>query len=78
MSETVCHFGKHKGAAMRDIPSGYLQWVIDTIDPVPSPKYCFEEDGVTPLSAEQVKAMEERMRAFISAAEDELVDRETT
>jgi len=70
-----CHFGKHKGQEIRDIPSGYLKWVVENIDPVPLPKYRFDDDG-KPLSVEAVKEMEDDMRNFISAAEDELEDRE--
>ncbi len=72
-----CHFGKHKGVELSDIPSGYLKWCVEKIDPMPLPKYRFNDDG-KPLSAEDVKQMEGRMREFLSAAEDELLNREQT
>ncbi len=78
MNETICHFGKHKGLALRDIPSGYLKWCVENINPVPEPKYRFKEDGVTPLSTEDVERMEAKMRDFLSAAEDQLLDRDPT
>ena len=78
MSETVCHFGKHKGKPLSDIPSGYLKWCVENIDPVPLPKYRFQEDGVTPLTREEVTVMEGSMRNFLSDAEDELLNREQT
>ncbi len=78
MSETICHFGKHKDKPLSEIPSGYLRWCVEKIDPVPLPQYRFKEDGVTPLSVEEVKLMEENMRAFISAAEDEILNRDQT
>ncbi len=71
-----CHFGKHKGEEITDIPSGYLRWVVAKIDPVPLPEHRFKEDGVTPLTIEEIKEREYDMRNFISAAEDELLDRE--
>jgi len=78
MSEVICHFGKHKDKPLSEVPSGYLRWVIENVDPVPLPKYRFKEDGVTPLTAEEVKRMETKMRDFLSAAEDELLNREQT
>jgi len=72
-----CHFGKHSGKDLSEIPSGYLKWAVETIDPVPLPKYRFDDDG-KPLSVEDVKQMEYRMRDFLSAAEDELLNREPT
>lgn len=73
--ETICHFGKHEGDRMGDIPSGYLRWAVKTIDPVPLPKYQKNEDG-TQKTVEEVKAMEEAMRNFLSEAESELARRE--
>ncbi len=79
MSELICHFGKHKGKPMSEIPSGYLQWAIDKIDdPRPAPQYRFEEDGVTPLTKADVDQLEELMRNFLSEAEDELLNRDPT
>ena len=71
-----CHFGKYKDKELADIPSGYLRWCVAKIDPVLEEKYRFEEDGKTPLTEGAVKAHEVKMREFISAAEDELVERE--
>lgn len=73
--EMICHFGKHEGERMGDIPSGYLRWTIENIDPVPLPKYRKNEDG-TAKSIEEVNQMEEDMRSFLSAAEDELKRRD--
>lgn len=73
--DLMCHFGKHKGVKLEDIPSGYLRWAVKTIDPVPLPKYQKDEAGEQ-LSAEEVKKMEEDMRTFLFAAEDELDRRE--
>jgi len=42
---------------------------------VPEQKYRKDADG-NPLSAEEVKEMEEKMRTFLFAAEDELERRE--
>jgi len=67
----ICHFGKHEGERMGDIPSGYLKWAVENIDPVPLPKYRLNEDG-SKKTIEEVKQMEEDMRSFLSAAEDEL------
>ncbi len=78
MSETICHFGKHKDKPLSEIPSGYLKWAVETIDSVPLPKYRFKEDGVTPMSVEDVEQATEAMRNFISAAEDELLNRDPT
>ena len=74
-SDLICHFGKHEGEDLVDIPSGYLKWAIKTIDPVPLPKYQKDPDG-NQLSVEEVKKMEDDMRTFLFAAEDELARRE--
>ena len=73
-----CHFGKHQGKDLSEIPSGYLRWAVEKIDPVPLPKYRFKEDGITPMTAEDVKQATDAMRNFLSAADDELLDREQT
>ncbi len=76
MSEDlVCHFGKHENERLGDIPSGYLRWAVKTIDPVPLPKFQKNEDG-SQKTVEEVKKMEDDMRAFLSAAEDEITRRE--
>ena len=72
-----CHFGTHKGKELSEIPSGYLRWAVEKIDPVPLPKYRFDDDG-KPLTVEQVKKMEADMREFLSAAKDELLNRDPT
>ncbi len=77
MTELICHFGKHQGTPISEISSGYLRWVIANIDPVPLKKYQVDDNG-RQLPKVEVKAMEERMRAFIFAAEDELANRDTT
>ncbi len=73
--DLICHFGKHEGESLEDLPSGYLRWALKTIDPVPLPKYRKDADG-NPLSAEEVAEMESNMRIFLSAAETELARRE--
>lgn len=71
-AETVFWFGKHKEKELSEVPSGYLRWMIDNFDPVPLPK------DTRGLSLEEVKAMEDRMRTFLSTAEDELLNRDQT
>ncbi len=74
-----CHFGKHKGEELSEIPSGYLNWAVNKIDdPRPAAKYRFQEDGVTPLTTAEVDELEQQMRDFLSAAEDELLNRDQT
>lgn len=72
---TKLFFGKHNGQELSEIPSGYLRWVVEKLDPVPLPQYRFHEDG-TAMTVEEVKDLEERYRGIISAAEDELIKRE--
>lgn len=71
-SETKFWFGKHKDKELSEVPSGYLRWMIDNFDPVPLPK---DTKG---MSVEEVRAMEDRMRTFLSTAEDELLNRDQT
>ena len=76
MSEELrCHFGKHEGELLAEIPSGYLKWACKTIDPKPLPQYQKNEDG-SQKSVEEVKKMESDMRDFLSAAADELNERD--
>jgi len=76
-SEVKCHFGKHKGQDITDIPSGYLRWRVEKIDPVPLPKYRFHDDGKA-MTVEEVRVLESKNRDFLSAAEDELLNRDPT
>ncbi len=73
--ELVCHFGKHQGTKMSEIPTGYLRWAVAKIDPVPLPQYRKDEDG-NQLSVEAVQEMERKMREFLKAAEIEIAERE--
>lgn len=75
--ELVCHFGKHNGVAMSELPSGYLKWAVKTIDPVPLPKYQKNEDG-SQKTVEEVQEMTQKMRNFLNAAERELEGRDTS
>lgn len=68
--ETVFWFGKHKDKDISEVPAGYLRWMVQNFDPVPLPK---DTKG---MSVDEVKAMEDRMRDFLSAAEDEVNSRE--
>jgi len=70
-SETVFWFGKHKDKDLSEVPAGYLRWMVDNFDPVPLPK------DTRGLSVEEVQAMEDRMRTFLFAAEDELHERDS-
>ena len=71
-AETVFWFGKHDKKELSEVPSGYLRWMVDNFDPKPLPK---DTRGMT---FEEVKAMEDRMRTFLSTAEDELLNRDQT
>ena len=77
MTEIICHFGKHKGKELSEIPQGYLNWAVNNInDPRPAAKYQFQEDGKTPLTKAEVDLLEQQMRDWLSAAEDELLNRD--
>jgi hypothetical protein len=73
--ELVCHFGKHEGTAMGEIPSGYLRWAVKTIDPMPLPKYQKNEDG-SQKTVEEVNEMKRAMSEFLKAAEVEIGQRD--
>lgn len=63
-------FGKYKGKRLSDVPNDYLQWIVESFDPEPLPG---EKRGLT---ADQVRFMREQRKDLISAAEDELIERE--
>lgn len=73
--ELVCHFGKHEGKELSDIPTGYLRWCVENIDPKPLPQYQKNEDG-SKKTVEEVKEMEGKMRNFLQAAELVIAERE--
>jgi len=73
--ELVCHFGKHEGTPMGEIPSGYLRWAVKTIDPMPLPQYQKNEDG-SQKTVEEVNEMKRAMSEFLKSAEVELSRRE--
>lgn len=66
MTTEKAWFGTHKGKELSEIPSGYLRWLIENMDPVP-----FWKD-VVGKSAEEAQALEDRMRNFLLAASKEL------
>lgn len=65
-------FGKHKGEEIKDIPSDYLQWIVEGLDPEPLPRL---RRG---LSIEEIASMREENKDLISEAENELLNREQT
>lgn len=76
MSELVCHFGKHEGVDMGNIPTGYLRWATENIkDPKPLPQYQKNEDG-SQKSVEEVTQMTQDMATFLAAANVELKRRD--
>ena len=68
-SETQIWFGKHNGKEIKDVPGGYLRWLV-TVDPAPRPE---DAEGKTP---EEIKAMTDRMRNLLSEVEDLIAERE--
>lgn len=75
--ELICHFGKHEGERLGEIPTGYLRWCVDNItDPRPTPKYQKHDDG-TPMTLEEVNELEKKMATFIAAAKVELEERDS-
>ena len=62
-------FGTHKGKELGEIPSGYLLWMVKHFDPVP-----FWKDKVG-KTADEIQAMEDRMRNLLCAAVEELIGR---
>lgn len=74
--ELICHFGKHEGERMGEIPSGYLRWVVEKItDPRPLPRYQKNDDG-SQKTVEEVNQMEADMRNFVEEAKRELKRRD--
>ncbi len=70
MSDTKFWFGVHNGKELSEAPGGYLRWMVSKMDPAVRRQ---DREGKT---AEQITAMQDRMRDFIFAAEDELHNRE--
>lgn len=70
MSDRITWFGKHQGKDISEVPSGYLRWAVENIDPNPLPR-----DRVG-KSVEEVEAMVERMKGWIELARNELEERE--
>ena len=65
-------FGKFSGKLLSDVPSDYLLWIVESMDPEPLPA------EVGSRSVEYRKFVREQKRDLISAAEDELLNREQT
>lgn len=59
-------FGRHKGKELREIPSGYLRWMVENFDPKPVRK------DTRGLTRKEIQAMEDRMRNLIRSAAKEL------
>ncbi len=70
MSDTKFWFGMHDGKELSAVPGGYLRWMINKMDP------SVRKEDRKGKTAEEIKAMQDRMRDFIFAAEDELHERE--
>lgn len=74
--DLICHFGKHEGERMGEIPSGYLRWCVEKItDFRPLPRYQKNDDG-SQKTVEEVDKMESDMRNFIIEAKAELERRD--
>ena len=69
MTAEKAWFGKHRDKELSEIPSGYLLWMTEEFDPVPIHK------DTRGRSAEEIQAMEDRMRNFLRAAGEELIRR---
>jgi len=63
-------FGKNSGKPLSEVPSDYLLWIVENMDPEPLP------GEVKGRSVEYRKFVREQKRDLISAAEDELLNRE--
>ena len=68
----IIRFGKYKGREIKDLPSDYLLFIAEKLDPEPLPRL---RRG---LSLEQIRQMRSENKDLISAAEDELLNREQT
>jgi len=67
--ERVAWFGTHKGKELAEIPTDYLRWMTKNFDPTPMRRQIMGK------SAEEAKALEDRMRNFLQAATKELNQR---
>lgn len=65
-------FGKHDDKEIVQIPSDYLQFIVEQMDAEPLPAV---KRGKT---LEEVALLREQMKDLISEAEDELLNREQT
>ena len=65
-------FGKHKDKEVSDIPTGYLVWMVEEMEPEPYPS------TLRGMTQDQRKFAREQMRDLIFAAEDELAERDHT
>jgi uncharacterized protein (DUF3820 family) len=68
----VILFGAHAGKELKDIPSSYLKWMVENMDPEPLPRL---RRGMT---VEQISEMRDTNKSLISEAEDILLNREQT
>ena len=70
--ERLCRYGSASMREITEIPSDYLQFIVEKMDPEPLPGM---KRGKT---LEEIGAVRERLKDLISAAEDELLNREQT